>query len=75
LALECKRAALEAQIAALRAEFSGEEAIITRTVSKDKLRGAVLALDEAAMGRSRRGDIVKINGIRGRRSVAGGVQS
>ena len=75
LALECKRAALEAQIAALRAEFSGEEAIITRTVSKDKLRGAVLALDEAAMGRSRRGDIVKINGSRGRRSVRGGVQA
>jgi circadian clock protein KaiC len=59
LALECKRAALEAQIAALRAEFSGEEAIITRTVRKDKQRGAVLALDEAAMGRSRKGDAVK----------------
>jgi circadian clock protein KaiC len=69
LALECKRAALEAQIAALRAEFSGEEAIITRTVSKDKLRGAVLALDEAAMGRSRKGDVVKINGTRSRRNL------
>jgi circadian clock protein KaiC len=73
LALGCKRAALEAQIAALRAEFSGEEAIITRTVSKDKLRGAVLALDEAAMGRSRKGDAVKVNGSRVRRSVAAGV--
>jgi circadian clock protein KaiC len=73
LALECKRAALEAQIAALRAEFSGEEAIITRTVSKDKLRGAVLALDEAAMGRSRKGDAVKVNGSRIRRNVAAGV--
>jgi circadian clock protein KaiC len=72
LALECKRAALEAQIAALRAEFSGEEAIITRTVSKDKLRGAVLALDEAAMGRSRKGDAIKVNGSRIRRSVATG---
>jgi circadian clock protein KaiC len=75
LALECKRAALEAQIAALRAEFSGEEAIITRTVSKDKLRGAVLALDEAAMGRSRKGDAVKVNGSRSRRSAIAGVQS
>jgi circadian clock protein KaiC len=75
LALECKRAALEAQIAALRAEFSGEEAIITRTVSKDKLRGAVLALDEAAMGRSRKGDAIKVNGSRIRRSAIAGVQS
>jgi circadian clock protein KaiC len=74
LALECKRAALEAQIAALRAEFSGEEAIITRTVSIDKLRGAVLAQDEAAMGRSRKGDAVsphvpKSNGNRSHRKV------
>lgn len=75
LALGCKRAALEAQIAALRAEFSGEEAIITRTVSKDKLRGAVLALDEAAMGRSRKGDAIKVNGSRVRRNVTSGVQS
>ena len=75
LALECKRAALEAQIAALRAEFSGEEAIITRTVSKDKLRGAVLALDEAAMGRSRKGDAIKVNGSRVRRNAIAGVQS
>ncbi|HVF71330.1 MAG TPA: circadian clock protein KaiC [Chthoniobacterales bacterium] len=69
LALECKRAALEAQIAALRAEFSGEEAIITRTVRKDKQRGAVLALDEAAMGRSRKGDVIKSNGSRRRNEM------
>jgi len=75
LALECKRSALEAQIAALRAEFSGAEAILTRTVSKEKQRGAVLALDEAAMGRSRKGDIVKSNGSRIRRRVGGGAQS
>jgi circadian clock protein KaiC len=73
LALGCKRAALEAQIAALRAEFSGEEAIITRTISKDKLRGAVLALDEAAMGRSRKGDAIKVNGSRVRRNISAGV--
>jgi circadian clock protein KaiC len=71
LALECKRAALDAQIAALRAEFSGEEAIITRTVSKDKQRGAVLALDKVAMGRSRQGDEVKSNGARVRANGAG----
>jgi circadian clock protein KaiC len=75
LALECKRAALDAQVAALRAEFSGEEAIITRTVSKDKQRGAVLALDEAAMGLSRKGDAVKSNGIRVRRSLTGAKHS
>jgi circadian clock protein KaiC len=75
LALECKRAALEAQVAALRAEFSGEEAIITRTVSKDKQRGAVLAMDEAAMGLSRKGDVVKANGARARRKVVTGGNS
>jgi circadian clock protein KaiC len=72
LALECKRAALEAQVAALRAEFSGEEAIITRIVSKDKQRGVVLALDEAAMGRSRKGDVVKTSGSRAHRNVVAG---
>jgi circadian clock protein KaiC len=72
LALECKRAALEAQVAALRAEFSGEEAIITRTVSKDKERGAVLALDEAAMGRSRKGDVANSSANRIRRNHTGG---
>ncbi len=75
LALGCKRAALEAQIAALRAEFSGEEAIITRTVSKDKQRGAVLALDKAAMGRSRQGDVVKSNGNRLHANGVGGRDS
>jgi circadian clock protein KaiC len=68
LALECKRAALEAQIAALRAEFSGEEAIITRIFSKDKQREASVARDEAAMGRSRKGDAFKPSGSRVRRN-------
>ena len=75
LALECKRAALEAQIAALRAEFSGEEAIIRRTVSKDKQRGAVLALDKAAMGRSRQGDVVRTAGNRLAANGVGGKHS
>jgi circadian clock protein KaiC len=68
LALECKRAALEGQIAALRAEFAAEETIIARTFSQDKLREASLALDEAAMGLSRKRDAVKTNGNRVRRS-------
>jgi circadian clock protein KaiC len=75
LALECKRAALEGQIAALRAEFSAEETIIARTFRQDKKRGAVLALDEAAMGRSRKGDAVVTNGTRVRRNGTGGRQS
>jgi len=69
LALECKRAALEGQIAALRAEFSATETIIARSFSQDKLREASVALDEAAMGRSRKRDIVKINGIRGHQNL------
>jgi circadian clock protein KaiC len=64
LALECKRAALEGQIAALRAEFSAEEATIARIFSQDKLREASLASDKVEMGRSRQHDIVKNNGIR-----------
>jgi circadian clock protein KaiC len=67
LALECKRAALEGQIAALRAEFSAEEATIARIFSQDKQREASLALDKAAMGRSRQHDAVKSNAIRVRR--------
>ncbi len=68
LALECKRAALEGQIAALRAEFSAEEATVTRIVSQDRLREASVALDKAAMGRSRQHDVVKSNGMRTRRN-------
>ncbi len=64
LALNSKRAALEAQIAALRAEFSSEEAIVTRLVNKDKARDAAVALDEAEMGRNRRRDPVKPVGSR-----------
>jgi circadian clock protein KaiC len=70
LALECKRAALEGQIAALRAEFSAEETIIARSVGQDKQRGKVLALDEVEMGRSRQSD-VKSNGSRIRRHAKG----
>jgi circadian clock protein KaiC len=72
LALECKRAALEGQITALRAEFSAEETIIARTFSKDKLRKASLALDQAEMGRSRKGDVVKVNGSQVHRTLPEG---
>jgi circadian clock protein KaiC len=72
LALDCKRAALEGQIESLRAEFAAEEATIARIFSKDKLREASLALDQAAMGRSRKRDAVKSNGSRIRRNITGG---
>jgi circadian clock protein KaiC len=75
LALDCKRDALEGQIGAMRAEFSAEEATIARIFSKDKLREASLAEDQAEMGRSRKGDIVKTNGSRVRRSVTQRKQS
>ncbi len=55
----------------LRRVQAGEEAIITRIFSKDKQREASVALDEAAMGRSRKGDAVKSNGTRVRRNGAG----
>ena len=74
LALDCKREALEGQIATLRAEFSAEETIIARSVGQDKQRGAVLALDAVEMGRSRQSD-VKSNGSRVRRNLTRGGQS
>ncbi len=75
LALECKRAALEGQIAALRAEFSAEEATIARIFSQDKQREASLALDKVEMGRSRQHDAVKSNAVRARRNGHGLKQS
>jgi circadian clock protein KaiC len=70
-ALECKRQALESQIATLRAEFAAEEGSMARMFSQDKLREVSLALDEAEMGRSRHGD-VKVPHPRGKRQAAGG---
>lgn len=74
LALDHKRVALEGQIATLRAEFSAEETTIARIFSQDKQREASLALDEAAMGRSRKRDVGS-NGRRVRRNVKGGEES
>jgi circadian clock protein KaiC len=59
LELKRKHDALEGQIAALRAEFSAEEARIEQIISHDKQHEESLALDEAEMGRSRKHDAVK----------------
>jgi circadian clock protein KaiC len=75
LALECKRAALEGQIAALRAEFSAEEATIARIFSQDKQREASLASDKVEMGRSRQHDVVKNSGNGVRRIETGAKRS
>jgi circadian clock protein KaiC len=61
LALECKRAALESHIVALRVEFSAEEATIARIFSQDKQREASLASDKVEMGRSRQYDAAQTN--------------
>jgi circadian clock protein KaiC len=72
LALESKRAALEGQIATLRAEFSAEEATIARMVSQERQREASLAQDKVAMGRNRQGDVVKANASRTRQKLIRG---
>jgi circadian clock protein KaiC len=72
LALECKRTALEGQIATLRAEFSAEEATLALILSQDRQREASLALDEVAIGRSRQSDAVKANGSRTRQKLTKG---
>jgi circadian clock protein KaiC len=71
LALDGKRAALDGQIASLRAAFSAEEATVLRIFSKDKKREETVARDEAEMGRSRRLDAVEGNGSRLRAGAKG----
>jgi circadian clock protein KaiC len=51
-----KRAALEAQIAALRAEFEGDEVEATKLAKQESQRVEQLEMDETAMGRSRQAD-------------------
>jgi len=53
-----KRAALEAQIAALKAEFEGEEAEIARVLSQENQLVQQVQIDEVAMARSRQADKV-----------------
>lgn len=59
-----KRAALEAQIAALRAEFEGEAAELDKVVKQEINRVEQLQVEEVAMGRSRKADktIARRNG-------------
>lgn len=54
--LDIKRAALEARITALRAEFEAESERVDREISIDKLREEVLTGDREAMSRSRKSD-------------------
>jgi len=56
-ALKRKRAALEAQIAALRAEYCIEEAELQRGITQGDARTAMLAGDRAEMGRQRQADV------------------
>jgi circadian clock protein KaiC len=62
--LKRKRAALEAQIAALRAEFEGEESEITRILKQENQLVRQVQVDEAKMARSRQADkfVVRRNG-------------
>jgi circadian clock protein KaiC len=75
LELKHKHDMLEGQIAALRAEFSAEEARIERIIRHERQHEQSLALDAMEMGRSRKHDAVKTgrslipkNGGNGRRS-------
>jgi len=54
--LECKRQAVEAQIAALRAGYGAEEAELQKTIVQDQARATVFAGDRAEMGRQRQAD-------------------
>ena len=56
-ALERKRTALEAQIAALRAEFGVEEAELKRGIAQGDARTAKLAGDRVEMGRQRQATV------------------
>jgi circadian clock protein KaiC len=72
LALERKRAAVEGQIAVLRAEFSAEEATLEHMLRKDQQHEASLSLNRAAMGRSRPHDSIENKSSRVRRNGTGG---
>ena len=70
--LDHKRAALEAQIAALRAHFEVEQEQAMREISIDRQRERALAEDRATMSRLRKADTAARsgsvgNGARGRR--------
>jgi len=54
--LERKRQAMEAQIAALRAEFEVAQAEAVKTIGQDNTRGGMLAEDRVHMARLRQAD-------------------
>ncbi len=51
-----KRAAMEAQVAALRAEFEGDEAELTKVIKQEMARGEQLRVEEVSMAHSRQAD-------------------
>jgi circadian clock protein KaiC len=53
LALQHRRKAIDAQIAALRADFKAEEQELGWAINKDKNRSASIASDRRAMARNR----------------------
>ena len=57
--LEHKRQAMEAQIAALRAEFEIEQMKALKVAGQDKERATVLTDDRVQMARQRQADVVK----------------
>jgi circadian clock protein KaiC len=69
--LERKRQALEARIAALRAEFAAEEREVARTIELQREREQRFVDDRSAMARSRRAPSDK-HGKNGRLAAAGG---
>nr|WP_083805385.1 hypothetical protein [Chthoniobacter flavus] len=54
MALEHRRKAIEAQVEALRAQFKSEEEEFERAALSAKLHSDLLAVERAAMAKSRR---------------------
>ena len=59
LELACKRRAMEAHVASLRAQFEAEESQACKLVGEEQARGERLAQNRNEMARSRKADVVK----------------
>jgi len=70
-ALARKRAAMEAQVAALRAEFEGDEAELTKAIKQEMARGEQLKVEEISMAHSRQADPLATR--RNGQSTTGGI--
>ncbi len=70
-ALARKRAAMEAQVAALRAQFEGDEAELTKAIKQEMARGDQLKVEEVAMAHSRQADPLATR--RNGQSTTGGI--